>query len=102
MNMTAYLYDGLRSPFGRHAGALAAVRPDDLLAGVVAALVARNPFACLNAQRHQPCCKTNDLLLHADAQPLEDHGHGGHERGPQFAEGRPWADTQQTADAGQR
>lgn len=45
MNMTAYLYDGLRSPFGRHAGALAPVRPDDLLAGVVAALVARNPFA---------------------------------------------------------
>lgn len=43
--MTAYIYDGLRSPFGRHAGALASVRPDDLLAIVVSALVARNPFA---------------------------------------------------------
>lgn len=43
--MTAYIYDGLRSPFGRHAGALASVRPDDLLAGVVRALVARNPFS---------------------------------------------------------
>jgi acetyl-CoA C-acetyltransferase len=43
--MTAYIYDGLRSPFGRYAGALAAVRPDDLLASVVRALVARNPFA---------------------------------------------------------
>lgn len=43
--MTAYIYDGLRSPFGRHAGALASVRPDDLLATVVRALVARNPFA---------------------------------------------------------
>ncbi|MFC5696790.1 3-oxoadipyl-CoA thiolase [Pseudomonas sp. GCM10022186] len=43
--MTAYIYDGLRSPFGRHAGALAGVRPDDLLAAVVRALVARNPFA---------------------------------------------------------
>ncbi|MNZ51260.1 3-oxoadipyl-CoA/3-oxo-5,6-dehydrosuberyl-CoA thiolase [compost metagenome] len=43
--MTAYIYDGLRSPFGRYAGALASVRPDDLLAGVVRALVARNPFA---------------------------------------------------------
>jgi len=43
--MTAYIYDGLRSPFGRYAGALAAVRPDDLLASVVRALVVRNPFA---------------------------------------------------------
>jgi acetyl-CoA C-acetyltransferase len=43
--MTAYIYDGLRSPFGRHGGALAGVRPDDLLADVVRALVARNPFA---------------------------------------------------------
>ncbi len=42
--MTAYIYDGLRSPFGRHAGALASVRPDDLLAEVMRALVARNPF----------------------------------------------------------
>ncbi|PRB79018.1 3-oxoadipyl-CoA thiolase [Pseudomonas sp. MYb185] len=43
--MTAYIYDGLRSPFGRHAGALASVRPDDLLADVIRAVVARNPFA---------------------------------------------------------
>lgn len=35
--MNAYIYDGLRSPFGRHAGALASVRPDDLLASVVRA-----------------------------------------------------------------
>src|SRR5690606_38812104 len=42
--MTAYIYDGLRSPFGRHAGALAKVRPDDLLATVIRALVERNPF----------------------------------------------------------
>lgn len=42
--MTAYIYDGLRSPFGRHAGALSSVRPDDLLAEVMRALVARNPF----------------------------------------------------------
>ncbi len=42
--MTAYIYDGLRSPFGRYGGALAGVRPDDLLAGLVRALVARNPF----------------------------------------------------------
>ena len=30
--LDAYIYDGLRTPFGRHGGALAPVRPDDLLA----------------------------------------------------------------------
>jgi acetyl-CoA C-acetyltransferase len=41
----AYIYDGLRTPIGRHAGVLAPIRPDDLLAGVIAALIQRNPFA---------------------------------------------------------
>jgi len=40
----AFIYDGLRTPFGRHAGGLAPVRPDDLLAGVIKALIERNPF----------------------------------------------------------
>jgi acetyl-CoA C-acetyltransferase len=43
--LDAYLYQGLRTPFGRHAGALAAVRADDLLAGVIRALVARAALA---------------------------------------------------------
>ncbi len=42
--MSAYIYDGLRTPFGRHAGALAKVRPDDLLASVIKTLVERNAF----------------------------------------------------------
>ncbi|QDZ26691.1 3-oxoadipyl-CoA thiolase [Noviherbaspirillum sp. UKPF54] len=42
--LDAYIYDGLRSPFGRHAGALAPVRPDDLVAEVMRAVVARNPW----------------------------------------------------------
>jgi len=42
--LDAYIYDGLRSPFGRHAGALAPVRPDDLVAEVMRALVARSPW----------------------------------------------------------
>ena len=42
--LDAYIYDGLRTPFGRHGGALAPVRPDDLLAGVIRELVARNAF----------------------------------------------------------
>jgi len=40
----AYVYDGLRTPIGRHAGGLAPVRPDDLLGGVIKELVGRNPF----------------------------------------------------------
>lgn len=39
--LNAFIYDGLRTPFGRHAGKLAAVRPDNLAAGVIAALVER-------------------------------------------------------------
>ncbi|MGI9317566.1 MAG: acetyl-CoA C-acyltransferase, partial [bacterium] len=42
--LNAYIYDGVRTPFGRHAGALASIRPDDLLAGVLKILVARNGF----------------------------------------------------------
>src|SRR6185437_14843631 len=42
--LDAYVYDGLRTPIGRHAGALAPVRPDDLLSGVIKTLVERNPF----------------------------------------------------------
>jgi len=43
--MSAFIYDGLRTPFGRHAGSLAKVRPDDLLASVIKVLVERNAFA---------------------------------------------------------
>ncbi len=43
--LEAYLYDGLRTPFGRHAGAISKVRPDDLLAGVIKAVVTRSGFA---------------------------------------------------------
>lgn len=40
--LDAYIYDGLRSPFGRHGGALASIRPDDLAAQVIKGLVTRN------------------------------------------------------------
>lgn len=43
--LNAYLYDGARTAFGRHAGALAGVRPDDLAAHVLRALAARSPMA---------------------------------------------------------
>src|SRR5213079_3620007 len=40
--LDAFIYDGLRTPIGRHAGNLAAVRPDDLAAEVIREVVARN------------------------------------------------------------
>jgi acetyl-CoA acetyltransferase family protein len=45
----AYVYDAVRTPFGRHGGALAGVRPDDLAAHSVRELVARAP--ALDPQR---------------------------------------------------
>jgi acetyl-CoA acyltransferase len=39
---TAFLYDGVRTPFGRFNGALAGVRPDDLAATTLTALLARH------------------------------------------------------------
>ncbi|HYD81007.1 MAG TPA: 3-oxoadipyl-CoA thiolase [Paucimonas sp.] len=45
MTNDAFLYDGLRTPFGRYAGTLSAVRPDDLAAGLAKALVARAGIA---------------------------------------------------------
>src|ERR1700735_892264 len=38
----AFLCDAIRTPFGRYGGALSAVRPDDLAAHVIRALMERN------------------------------------------------------------
>ena len=40
----AMLYDGIRTPIGRHAGALSKIRPDELLASVIRELVSRADF----------------------------------------------------------
>lgn len=40
----AYLYDGVRTPFGRYAGVISSVRPDDLVAGLVQTLLERCQF----------------------------------------------------------
>ena len=42
--LDAYIYDGARTAFGKYCSALAQVRPDDLAAGVIKALVERNDF----------------------------------------------------------
>ena len=43
MSTDAFVYDAVRTPFGRYGGALAHVRPDDLAATVVRAVVDRSP-----------------------------------------------------------
>ena len=37
----AFIFDGIRTPFGRHGGALARLRPDDMLAACIRALTER-------------------------------------------------------------
>lgn len=59
----AYLIDGVRSPFGRHAGVLASIRPDELIAQTIAALLARHPAA---AER------VEDVVLGCTNQAGED------------------------------
>jgi acetyl-CoA C-acetyltransferase len=61
--LNAFLYDGLRTPFGRHAGALAPVRPDDLVAEVIKALVARSPW---------DAAQIEDVILGCTNQAGED------------------------------
>lgn len=61
--LDAYIYDGLRSPFGRHAGKLATVRPDDLIATVMQELVARSPFRAEQIE---------DVILGCTSQAGED------------------------------
>jgi 3-oxoadipyl-CoA thiolase len=61
--LDAYIFDGLRSPFGRHAGAIAAVRPDDLAAEVMRALIARSPWKAEDVE---------DILLGCANQAGED------------------------------
>src|SRR5438477_356826 len=43
--LDAFIYDGLRTPIGRHAGKLSPVRPDDLASEVIREVVARNSLA---------------------------------------------------------
>jgi acetyl-CoA C-acetyltransferase len=61
--LEAYIYDGLRTPFGRHAGVLAPVRPDDLVADVMKTLVARSPWQAAQIE---------DVLLGCVTQAGED------------------------------
>jgi 3-oxoadipyl-CoA thiolase len=64
MSRAAFVVDGLRSPFGRHGGALASVRADDLAAHAIAALLARTPV---------PPDRIDDVILGCANQAGEDN-----------------------------
>ena len=62
---TAYVIDAVRTPVGKYGGALSSVRPDDLLAVVIKALVERNASIDVNA--------IEDVIAGAANQAGEDN-----------------------------
>lgn len=62
---TAYVIDAVRTPIGKYGGSLSSVRPDDLLAVVIKALVARNASIDVNA--------IEDVIAGAANQSGEDN-----------------------------
>ncbi|MCE7862351.1 MAG: acetyl-CoA C-acyltransferase [Bacteroidetes bacterium CHB5] len=65
MTKSVYLLDILRTPIGKFGGALASVRPDDLAAGVIKKLMARNPYVDVN--------RIEDVVFGAANQAGEDN-----------------------------
>lgn len=63
--MTAYVLDAIRTPIGKYGGALAAIRPDDLLAGLLKALQERNSQVDFSA--------LEDVIIGAANQAGEDN-----------------------------
>jgi acetyl-CoA acetyltransferase len=45
----AFIIDAVRTPIGKYGGVLSTIRPDDLLAHVIKALLQRNPSIDVNA-----------------------------------------------------
>ena len=64
MTKVAYLVDGLRTPFGRHGGALAGVRADDMAGHVVKGILARNSV---------PADAVDEVILGCANQAGEDN-----------------------------
>jgi 3-oxoadipyl-CoA thiolase len=81
--LNAYIYDGKRTPFGRYAGSLAKVRPDDLLASVIKSVLAGSAFkaeqiedivvGCANQGGEDARCVARHAGLAADL-PIEIPG----------------------------
>ena len=62
---TTYIIDAVRTPIGKYAGALSSVRPDDLGALVIKALIERNPNIDVN--------EIEDVVFGAANQAGEDN-----------------------------
>ena len=60
----AWIVDAVRTPIGRHGGALAPVRPDDLAAVTIQSLVERTPF---------PAERLDDVIFGCTNQAGEDN-----------------------------
>lgn len=65
MSQNVYIVDAVRTPIGKYGGALSTVRPDDMLAHVIKALVARNPSVDVSA--------IEDVIAGAANQAGEDN-----------------------------
>jgi 3-oxoadipyl-CoA thiolase len=61
----AYLVNGVRTPIGRYAGSLSSIRPDDLAAHVIRALLAKNPDV--------PAAAIDDVIFGCANQAGEDN-----------------------------
>jgi acetyl-CoA C-acetyltransferase len=74
--LDAYIYDGVRTPFGRYGGKLAAVRVDDMMGHVIRALVQRTKLdpaslddvivGCANQAGEDSRCVARHAILSAD------------------------------------
>ncbi len=62
---TVYIVDAVRTPIGRYGGALSTIRPDDLLAYIIKALLQRNTSVNVNA--------IEDVIAGAANQAGEDN-----------------------------
>lgn len=62
---TVYIVDAVRTPIGKYGGALSAIRPDDLLAYIIKALLQRNTAVDVNA--------IEDVIAGAANQAGEDN-----------------------------
>jgi len=62
---TVYVIDSVRTPIGRYGGVLSTIRPDDLLALAIKALISRNPNVDVNA--------IEDVIAGAANQSGEDN-----------------------------
>ncbi len=65
MQKEVYIIDAVRTPIGKYAGALATVRPDDMAAHVIKALIKRNPNFDFS--------QTEDVIFGAANQAGEDN-----------------------------